>query len=458
MPVLRPDARPARIALSRVSLGLSGQSFGLKKCGAGRTTLQFDFLSYNGLFVIVLFLIFAALLVYFSLRSFLDGVSFLAFFREELKKPVADVTPFATVIAPCKGLDEGLRENLSALLELDYPEYEVVFVVDDSSDPAVSVIKELIQDGENKQDGIKASKGHPLYPVHRVKMVVAAKSTDSAQKVENIREAISHADPRSKVFVFVDSDARPQKGWLKNLVAAVEDDSVGIATGYRWFLSKKPTFASELRSAWNASIASALGPKSSFCWAGSMAIRRSVWEQLEISEKLKGTVSDDFVAARIVLAAGLDIKLVPQALTPSIETCTFRELFEFTTRQIKLTRVYKTELWALSFFGSALFSGVLSASFLIVIFSQTNSWTVWAAIATLTLVSIFSIGKAWLRLKAVSLVIPAASKQFVPQLSLWMLTPPIFLWNCISALFGRTILWRGIRYELVSATETRRLN
>ena len=142
----------------------------------------------------------------------------------------------------------------------------------------------------------------------------------------------------------------------------------------------------------------------------------------------------------------------------SIENCTIKELFEFTTRQMKITRVYKPELWALSFFGSGLFCVVMLSAFLIVFFSDSNGAFVWSAIATLLLVSSLSIGKAWLRLKAVSLVIPTASKQFIPQLTLWLLAPPIFLLNCLAALFSRTISWRGVRYRLSSPTETERLN
>lgn len=405
--------------------------------------------------MLFLFLIFAGLLLYFSIRSFLGGVAYLAYFRQELAKPVGSFAPFASVIAPCKGLDDGLRENLSALFELDYPEYEVIFVVDDEHDPAVAVISELKQDVQDRQDEIQKPAKHPVYAV---RIVVARKSTESSQKVENIREAIFQADRRSKVFVFVDSDARPRRHWLKHLVAPLEQENVGATTGYRWFLSKTPTLASELRSAWNASIASALGPntKSNFCWGGSMAVRREVWQRLDLSERLRGTLSDDFTVTRAMNEAGLEIRFVPQALTPSIENGTFRELFEFTTRQMKITRVYATPLWLLSFFGSALFCGVMLSAFLIVIFSRSNDLIVWTAIATLLIVTGCSVGKAWLRLKAVEMVIPQARRQWVTQLTLWLITPPIFLYNCIGALFSRTLTWRGIRYRLVSFDRTER--
>ena len=34
------------------------------------------------------------------------------------------------LLAPCKGVDLGLAENLRPLLEQDYPNYEVVFLVE----------------------------------------------------------------------------------------------------------------------------------------------------------------------------------------------------------------------------------------------------------------------------------------------------------------------------------------
>ncbi len=93
--------------------------------------------------MLIVFLFFSSILVFFSIRSLRGGFAYLAYFRQELAKPAGNFSPFATVIAPCKGLEEGLRENLSALLELDYPDYEVIFVVGDENDPAASVISEL---------------------------------------------------------------------------------------------------------------------------------------------------------------------------------------------------------------------------------------------------------------------------------------------------------------------------
>lgn len=389
------------------------------------------------------FLIFAAILVWLSFKSFLGGVRYLRYFQSELAKPRPTWTPFVSIIAPCRGLDDGLEENLTALLEQDLADFEVIFVVDDESDPSVRVIKEVLRKDKK-----------------RAKMVVAPKAVDCAQKIENLREAVLHADERSEIFAFADSDARPQRFWLRYLVAALEDSSVGATTGYRWFISKDPSFASEMRSAWNASIASALGPNtdSNFCWGGATAIRRETFDEVDMRERWRGALSDDFAVTRAVKSAGLKVVFVPQALTPSVEDCTFRELVEFTTRQMKIVRVCEPKLWLMTLFGSALFNSVLIASFLIVVLSRTNDLPVWAALATLMLVFAFSIGKAHLRLTAVRLALGEhereIGRQFLTQNTLWLVTGLLFFYNSVAAMFSRRIVWRGTTYELKSPTET----
>lgn len=378
-----------------------------------------------------------------SYGSFRGGLSYLSFFRREFAKPRSEYAPFATIFVPCRGLDQDLKDNLSALLKQDYPEYEIVFVVDDEKDEAARVIKELIP----------AS-------VHPARLVIAPKAVASSQKVENLREAVLHASAESKIFVFVDSDARVATTWLRDLTVPLEDENTGAATGYRWFVSKKGNFASEMCSVWNASIASALGPnvKSNFCWGGSTAIRRDVFERLGIRERWQGTLSDDFTVTRTMKEAGMPIVFVPRALTASVEDCTMRGLFEFTTRQMKITRVYSPGLWLAAFIGSGVFNLVYLWGIGIIVFRLLYGGTIWPAAVTLILVSLFSTGKSWLRLKAVRLVLTGfereMDRQTYTQNTFWILSPALFFVNGLAALVSRKITWRGTIYELKSASET----
>ena len=393
--------------------------------------------------MIFVFYILAAMLIFLSYKSFRGGIYYYRYFKQELSKPPGAYTPFATVIVPCKGMDEGLEENLAALLMQSYPAYEVIFVVDSESDAGVEVIKTI-----SRKDAQKT------------KLVIAQRTTESSQKVENLREAVMHADAGSKVFVFVDSDARPSKDWLRHLVAPIENESIGAATGYRWFLSDRPTFGSEMRACWNASIASALGPnlKNNFCWGGSMAIRHDIFEQINMRERWRGTLSDDFAVTRAIRENGLDIYFVPQALTASVGSCSLLEVIEFTNRQMKITRVNAPNLWLKSYFGAAVFNVVMITSLAIMIFSSRNDANVLIAAVVFGLISIFSIGKSWTRLKAVELVLatrwPQVKRQWLAQNTLWLLSPMLFLINCVAATLSREMTWRGIRYRLKSPTET----
>lgn len=396
--------------------------------------------------MIYLFYIFGGLLVWFSYRSFRGGMDYLGYFKQELRITPTMYLPFVSVIAPIKGVDDGLRENLSALATQDYPSFELIFVVDDAEDPAVSIIKELSE---------------TAFKSRSTKIIVAKKATVSAQKAENLREAVLHSAIQSEVFVFVDSDARPSIDWLRSLIGPLEDKTIGATTGYRWHLSETPTFAAELRGMWNASIASALGPneENNFCWGGSMALRRDRFEKLNIRERWRNVVSDDFAVTTVLREAGLRIKFIPKALTASIGNCSVSELLEFTNRQMKITRVYAQNLWLLSFFGSALFTGVMIFATYLALTAKTNTLPFWFSVAVLFLVAIFSIGKSTLRSMAAKMVIPgyenSMRRQRLTHNVLWLLAPPLFLMNCIAALFSRKIKWRGTTYLMVSDSETR---
>jgi ceramide glucosyltransferase len=394
--------------------------------------------------LLVIFYFFAAVLILLSLHSLRGGFEYLRFFRAKLAEERPEFAPFATVFAPCKGHDQGLKQNLQALFVQDHPAYEIIFAVDNENDPAVNVIRSLI----GKKSRVSA------------KFVIAPRASRASQKIENLLAAINHASSASQTFVFVDSDARPRKDWLRSLVAPLADPNVGAATGYRWFIAEGPSLATEIRASWNASIASALGPnaKSNFCWGGSMAIRRETFEKLQIAEAWAGALSDDFAVTHAVKKAGLRIEYVPAALTPSVENCTFREMLEFTTRQMKITRVYSPHLWLLSWFGSGLFCSVMIASAVIVAAWPPSSLAFVIATITILAVSACSIGKAHLRSKAAELVLiehhDEMKAQRKWQLIFWLITPAVFFYNCVAAAISRRLTWRGITYELKSPTET----
>ncbi|MFL6207555.1 MAG: glycosyltransferase [Pyrinomonadaceae bacterium] len=394
-----------------------------------------------------LFYFFAGLLVLQGLISLRGGLRYLAYFQREMVRPLSDYTPFASVIVPCRGLDQGLRENLRALCVQVYPHYEIVFVLDSAHDPARIVI-----------DEVRAGATGGMIPT---RIVIAGQATDCGQKVHSLRAGIGACDPASEVFVFVDTDARPRCDWLRALVAPLTDEGLGAATGYRWFVPDAGGFSAHLRAVWNASIASALGPneQQNFCWGGSTAIRRATFTRADVLADWRGALSDDFALTRALQRARLPIRFVPRCLTAAHEDCTFGELVEFTTRQLKITRVYAPHLWQIVLVSNLLFVLIFYGGLALVC---ARAWRGAQFIWPLALVAaIFTLGaaKALLRLCAIALPLAtngvrARGATLLAHLCLWPLTSVLYAYNALAAGWSRRLTWRGITYELRSPTET----
>lgn len=397
--------------------------------------------------ILLLFYFLAAISIWLGFISLRGGVRFVRYLQAELANDYPDFTPFVSLFVPCRGLDEGLRENIEAIFEQDYPSFEVVFVSDSQDDPALRIIDEARRSFTGKSGPT-------------MQLVIAGPATDSGQKVHNLRVAVSQADQQSEVFVFVDTDARPSAHWLRSLVAPLRDQSIGAATGYRWFVPVKGGLASHLRAVWNSSIASALGAaeKKNFCWGGSTAIRRTTFHNCRVVEYWRGTVSDDFALTRAMHDSDLPIKFIPQCLTPSFEGCGWRELVEFTNRQMKITRAYAAHLWKGVLFGSAIFVLVFFGGIALVVARALAGLSF--ATPLLILLTMFAMGamKAYLRLRAVALAIDdhriRSFGTTLAHLLLWPFASLLYLCNALAAAFSRRITWRGISYELKSASET----
>ena len=212
-------------------------------------------------------------------------------------------------------------------------------------------------------------------------------------------------------------------------------------------------------SVWNAAIASALGARGdkNFCWGGASAIRRETFEKLRVSERWRGTVSDDFTLTRVLHEAGLPIKFVPHCLTPSFHRSQWPELIEFTTRQLKITRTYAAHLWKSVLIGSVIFVVTFFGGIGLV--AVRMAWGLSFVTPIVILLLIFAMGaaKSHLRLRAVALVIDDERMRTWPttlaHACLWPFASLLFLYNAVAAVVSRRIKWRGITYELKSPTE-----
>jgi hypothetical protein len=366
------------------------------------------------------------------------------FHRSRLLRPAkAAWQPRVTLFAPCKGLDPDLETNLRRLLELDYPDYEICFIVDRDTDAAIPVIESLRQQR----------------PREATRIVVAGLARDCGQKVHNLIAATSVASSETEVFAFVDSDARPRRDWLTRLVDRLESEEAVVSTGYRWYCPARMTFANLLLSAINNLVAGLMGPHGfNFVWGGSWAIRASQFRKLGLPLAWHGSLSDDLLVTRLVRAAGMRVAYEPHCLISSSADMNLAAVAEFVRRQYVVTRVCMQGWWYVSFCSGLVANVAWATSLLAGIYwaATGGPWPI-AAAAGLLLYALNG-GRAALCMSALSPFIDSdrPAVDAVSRCSIWG-WPVVFLANWIgmaAALSSNRITWRGIGYRLISATRT----
>lgn len=398
-----------------------------------------------------IFGILAVLMVLQGLTGVLEGVRYVAYVRRHLGTAQSPWTPFVTVILPCKGLDQEFHHNVNALLSQDYPDYEVIFVTADSDDEAMPVLRKLASQ----------------FPKRKIDFVTAGIDDRRGEKVNNLTQAVRKADPLSEVLVFTDSDARPHRTWLRELLPPLLDDQIGVCTGYRWYYPVSGNLGSALRSAWNASIATLLGDHHhNFCWGGSMAIRKEAFDRVRVLEYWNFSISDDYSLASAVRAAGLRIFYEPRCLIGSYGRCSLGELLRWSTRQILLTKIYSRRLWQLAFVSQ--FPFVIGWYWAL----YRCAKTAWISVSTqnhlsaplaplMLLIAIYLLGvlRGSLRLKAIRLIRYDSRKEIDHFAWCYLFLSPLVstltAYTLLASALTSSLEWRGVRYELRSPREVR---
>jgi hypothetical protein len=246
------------------------------------------------------------------------------------------------------------------------------------------------------------------------------------------------------------------------LVAPLADSRLGAVTTFRWLIPLRGGFWSALASAWNASTATYLGEhNNNFCWGGGTAIRRQRFEEVRAAEAWSGSVSDDYSLTNALRHAGYKIEFVPECLVASLNDVDARGFFEFTTRQLIITRVYAPRLWKIAALGHVFYCAAVVLGL--------GSWAgslvaglpgMHFLILILLLLGLAAI-RGTLRLAAVLDLLPEWRDTLLAYAWAWTLLAPVvpfvYLYNAAVAAFSRKICWRGIRYELISARQTRHI-
>ena len=344
--------------------------------------------------------------------------------RKTKKETYQPYSPSTSIIIPCKGTDHGFQENVQAFLSQRYDPYRIIFVMDTKEDPAYEVVTRLIHDKSFAQ--IALTKPIP----------------GCSGKIAALLTGLEYTDDAT-VLVFADSDMKPETHWLEHLVLPLQDESIGVATGYRWYFSTN--WKTLLISAWNlAPIVFMFYPNYTFTWGGSTAIRKTLFTTLDIKTKWKTAFSDDLVVTTTIKKAGYTIHLQPKCIMESPPETKIRTFLRWGTRQYTWVRWFYPLFWFGSFIG---FIGIQIAIILGILLLLFGYYLPGIVLSSILLFEMFY---GWVGIRTMQQTMVYPKERYAATIGYALVTPAVFFLialNVFASLFKREIVWAGRTYR-----------
>jgi cellulose synthase/poly-beta-1,6-N-acetylglucosamine synthase-like glycosyltransferase len=282
------------------------------------------------------------LLFYFIVLTLFICWYFVYLFFKLRKKELVDFNfnPKVLLITPFKGLEQNTRANALSILNQDYKNILIYFVVDSKKDEAYSILKALEKD----------------YP-DKLNVIVSGIAKSCSQKVHNIIRAIQRCKEYD-VLVVLDSDGSPSPDFVTKLIAPLRSEKISITTGYpKYFPPNKTFFGFGRAILVNLGIVHALNPFNRGVWGGAFAIKRKDFEKIGGIKIWEGSVCEDRDLTCAISRANLRVSFVPEAFLYSPEDASFSSFLEYWKRRYLILKLWDKPLW--------ISSGVIYFAFLV---------------------------------------------------------------------------------------------
>lgn len=258
----------------------------------------------------------------------------IRFFRRERARPLPNFTPPVSILKPVHGVDFATYENFASFCRQDYPEYEILFCVNEMSDPAVPVIQRLIGN----------------FPGGRIRILSGARQFGANKKVNNL--ALLAKEARHEILVQSDGDVRVGPDYLKKVVAPFADPQVGVVSCFYRGIAE-PNLWAELEAVGAASdfFAGALVADwmegVTFALGASVAISKTWLNKIGGYESFANRLADDYEIGNRVHKAGGKVLLSREPVWTMYPAQSFRAFWEHQVRWARTIRLVRPA----SFFG-----------------------------------------------------------------------------------------------------------
>lgn len=321
--------------------------------------------------------------------------------------------PAISILKPVCGLEPNLFENLSSFCEQDYSEYQIVFGALAGDDPAIAVVKRVIE----------------RYPARDLSLVIGGRAMGANRKVSNLANMLSQA--RYQILVTADSDTRVDRFYLRALAAPFDDPEVAAVTClYKGIATRG--LACRLGAMYiNDSFApSALvamrTQKLAFCFGATTAVKRAALEEIGGFAALADQLADDYQLGKMLTERGHKIALARYVVEVTVHEPSLKTLLRHELRWARTLRAVRPAGYA----ASLLTHTLILSSFLLVARVAALSAAVLAVSAMLrVLLHYLMSARFGLPARATPWLIPLRDAL---SFGVW-----------VASFCGRTVHWRG---------------
>jgi ceramide glucosyltransferase len=331
-----------------------------------------------------------------------------------------DFTPPVSCLKPIRGLDVEAYENYASFCRQDYPDYEILFCVDED-DPAVPVLKKLMSD----------------FPERQIRLLYGSGRDAINDKVARLVRLVSEA--QHDMLVITDGDVRVRPDYLRSVVGPFRDPKVGAATCFH-VSTLETTFIEKMQS---------IGMVSDF-FAGVMVawqldgVKFTLGQTIVVTRRsiasfggyqiIETRPADDLLVGRLIAERGYEVKLLPHTVEAVAD---FESLGDLLYKRVRWMTVMR---------------GMRPWGHLGLIFTWGLPWALVAvAIHPSVTVGVAYLGSYLLLRVAMTWLIGVHG---LKESGIWKKVPLIPLWDATAFLiwlasFGRrTIRWKGIDYHI----------
>lgn len=360
-------------------------------------------------------------------------------------------TPAVLVVLCLRGADPFLSRCINGLLRQDYPNFDVVIVVDHPEDEAWRRAAEIVDACGATNVRLEA---------------LAERLTTCSLKCSALLQGWRGAEDRYDVVAGIDADVVPHATWLRELVAPLARTHIAAATGNRWYMPDAVSCGALVRYFWNAA---AVVPMYWYgiAWGGSLALKTSVLRDTDYRDRIARALCEDTMLCDLLRRSGLRLAFVPSLMMINRESCTLHDFYGWMRRQTLVAQLYHSRVVLVTIHGLIVGAWFLASAYACA--RAVESGDVAGMRLVLGAVAVFlasMFGLLPLLEAAVRRIVRRRGEStawITPRKALLALvagplTLILYVAAVASLLRVREIGWRGIRYRINGPLQIERLD